>query len=443
MVLNELSIRAKVAITVLGALLVVLGLATTFSLRYWEQEQFALTNDHAQMMAGAARSSVEGALAHGQAGYVREQLDAMGGRTPFGGFRLVARDGKVLMSSIASEEGKARTGPALPDAWDIPPDGMVVGGRGEPIYSAVIALSGVGGPGARAVLELPIESRRIEDAIRRGRTYGLLLTAVLGIGYAIVLGAMMEREVLRPIERLEKQVESQRRELTERAGFAEVGELASQVAHEIKRPLAGIKSAVELIGQEYAMSDAERNLLLRVESELSHVDETLRDMLSLARPVGLAPKPLSLHRTIDAACARLAGRPGMEAVTVQRDYDPAADAILGDAARLEQAVLNLCLNAVEAMAEGGRLTLTTRRGPEAVEVEVRDTGAGIPRENLDKILKPFFSTKALGTGLGLPLVARVVAAHGGRVWVESEVGKGTAFHLELPTKEAAWQANAS
>ena len=443
MVLHELSIRAKVAITVLGALLVVLGVATMFSLRYWEQEQFALTNDHAQMMAGVARGAVEGALAHGQAGYVRNQLEAMGARTPFGGFRLVARDGKVLMSSTPLEEGKARSGPALPDAWDIPPDGMVVGGRGQAVYSAIVALSGVGGPGARAVLEFPIESRRIEDAIRRGRTYGLLLTAVLGIGYAIVLGAMMEREVLRPIERLEKQVESQRRELTERAGFAEVGELASQVAHEIKRPLAGIKSAVELIGQEYAMSDAERSLLLRVEGELSHVDETLRDMLSLARPVGLAPKPLSLHRTIDAACARLAGRPGMERVTVDRDYDPAADGILGDAARLEQAVLNLCLNAVEAMPDGGRLTVTTRRGPEAVELEVRDTGTGIPRENLDKILKPFFSTKALGTGLGLPLVARVVAAHGGRVWVESEVGKGTAFHLELPFKEAAWQANAS
>jgi signal transduction histidine kinase len=191
------------------------------------------------------------------------------------------------------------------------------------------------------------------------------------------------------------------------------------------------------------MSDAERQLLLRVEGELSHVDETLRDMLSLARPVGLAPLPVSLHRTIDAACARLAGRPEMEHVTVERVYDPAADGILGDAARLEQAVLNLCLNAVEAMPEGGRLTVTTRRGPAAVEVEVRDTGTGIPRENLDQILKPFFSTKALGTGLGLPLVARVVAAHGGRVWVESEVGKGTAFHLELPVQEAAWQANAS
>ena len=133
----------------------------------------------------------------------------------------------------------------------------------------------------------------------------------------------------------------------------------------------------------------------------------------------------------------------MERVAVVRDYDPKVGQILGDAARLEQAVLNLCLNAVEAMPEGGRVTVTTRAGEGTVAIEVADTGIGIPPENLAKILTPFFSTKALGTGLGLPLVARVVAAHGGTVSVESEVGKGTAFHLEIPAKEAAWQVSAS
>jgi signal transduction histidine kinase len=113
----------------------------------------------------------------------------------------------------------------------------------------------------------------------------------------------------------------------------------------------------------------------------------------------------------------------------------------GDAARLEQAVLNLCVNAVEAMPEGGTLTLTTRAADGTVDLDVTDTGVGIPPENLDKILKPFFSTKSFGTGLGLPLVARVVAAHGGRLWAESETGAkggagggphGTTFHVHLP-----------
>jgi signal transduction histidine kinase len=131
----------------------------------------------------------------------------------------------------------------------------------------------------------------------------------------------------------------------------------------------------------------------------------------------------------------------------------------GDAARLEQAVLNLCVNAVEAMSEGGRLTITTRVTDGTVDLDVADTGVGIPPENVDKILKPFFSTKSFGTGLGLPLVARVVAAHGGRLWVESETGAGggphgTTFHVHLPaagsaaapaegTGGKAWPANGS
>ena len=131
---------------------------------------------------------------------------------------------------------------------------------------------------------------------------------------------------------------------------------------------------------------------------------------------------------------RLSGLPGADRVTVERRYAERLPPLLGDPARLEQAVLNLAVNAVEAMGEGGRLTIATRPGAGggAVEIEVRDTGPGIPAGNLERIFKPFFSTKALGTGLGLPLVARVVAAHGGRVTVESEIGRGTTFHVSLP-----------
>src|SRR5512135_2085140 len=131
MSLRDLSIRVKVVLTILGALLVVLGVATTVSLRYWEQEQFSLTNDHALMMASGARSSIEAALAHGQVGWVRGQLDTMATRPPFAGYRVVAVDGRILLSSRDSEEGQSRSGPALPGAWDIPPGGQVVGGRGQ------------------------------------------------------------------------------------------------------------------------------------------------------------------------------------------------------------------------------------------------------------------------------------------------------------------------
>ncbi len=482
MSLRDLSIRAKVLWTALGALLVVLGVATTLSLRYWETEQYALTSEHALMAVAAAQGPVEAALAHGQVGLVRDELRTLVARPPAAGYRLVAADGTVLLSSVAGEEDHPRPGPKLPSPWDIPPEGEVVGGRGSPTMSALVSVSGVGGPGGRATLELVLSVRGIDDAIRRGRTFGFALTVLLCLAYAVVLGAMMEREVVTPMRQLrrglarasageagvrigltqrdeigrlgasvdrllEKDEEAtrlaatQRRALTEQAGFAEVGALASQVAHEIKRPLAGIKSAMELITQEYAMSDAERALLARVDDELQHVDETIRDMLSLARPVGLNAQPLDLHAVIDGALARMAGLPGAERLRVERAYGEGIPILTGDAARLEQAVLNLCVNALEAMPDGGRLVVATRLGGDGreVEIEVRDTGVGIAAENLERVFKPFVSTKPLGTGLGLPLVARVVAAHQGRVTVESKVGQGggTTFRVHLPVAAAA------
>ncbi len=475
MSLRDLSIRAKVLVTALGALLVVLGVATSLSLRYWEREQFSLTSQHALMAVAAAKDPVEAALAHGQVGIIRTELERLITRPPAVGYRIVSSDGVVLLSSRRGEETKRRPGAALPSPWDIPPEGQVVGAHGDSTLSAVISVTGVGGPGAKATLELILGVQSIDDAIRRGRTFGFILTVVLALGYAIVLGAMMEREVVGPMRQLRTGIArarageegvriglrqrdelgrlgasvdallakddetarlaaTQQRALTEQAGFAEVGALAAQVAHEIKRPLAGIQSAMELIAQEYAMDDAERSLLTRVEGELKHVDETLRDLLSLARPVGLNSRPLDLHAVIDGALARLAGLPGADRVSVARAYDRQVPVVTGDATRLEQAVLNLCVNAIEAMPDGGQLTVTTRCEDGTVGVDVRDTGVGIPPENLDKILKPFFSTKALGTGLGLPLVARVVAAHGGTLSIESEVGErhGTTFHIHLP-----------
>ena len=441
--IRDLSIRVKVAVTILGALAVGLGIAGTFSLRYWEREQNELTREHALMVAGTARAGVEAALAHGQLREVRETLNRITGRPPVEGYRIVSRDGLVLMSSRRSEEGQQRPGAALPNVWDIPSQGMPLGEPGMPELNVVVPISGATGMGSRALLELQVGGGRMERAMDRARTFGLTLTLVLGLAYAVLLGAMMEREIIGPFRRLERLAADQKVLLDERAGFAEVGALASEVAHEIKRPLAGIRGAIELIGQEYAISDTERGLLGQIEGQLSHVDETLRDMLSLAKPVGIEKKPVNVAQVADAALVRVSGLPGSDRVTILRDYDPHAPTVMADAGRLEQAILNLCVNAVEAMSDGGRLGVTVRGCDGGVEVAVADTGSGITKELQDQILKPFFSTKASGTGLGLPLVARVAAAHGGRLAFQTEPGRGTTFRLELPTGNPAWLANAS
>jgi len=475
--LRDLSIRAKVLITGLGALLFILGLGALLSFRYWGREQFDLTAENAVMTARALRPSLEGALAHGQIGWVREQLDSLAAAPPIEAYRLVAWDGRVLIASRASEEGQQRPGAKLPDPWDIPSEGLALGGPNQSSASALVPLSGAGGAGGRVTLELLLDVDRINAAIRRGRAFAMALTAGLGFTYAIVLGLMLEREIIAPLVqvraglaraaagdqnvrlalgrqdefgRIGESVDAlldrdhkaralaatQGRALAEQAGFAEVGALAAEVGHEIKRPLAGIKSAIELIAQEYAISEPERALLGRVENQLAQVDRTVRDLLNLAKPIGLNAQPTALRDVIDAALVRLSGTPGADRVAIERNYAPDLPPAWVDAQRLEQAIVNLCANAIEAMPKGGSLRLTARReGPNAI-IEVADTGIGIPPQNLDGILKPFFSTKPDGTGLGLPLVARVVAAHGGRMAVESEVGRGTVFHLQLPLEQA-------
>jgi len=147
---------------------------------------------------------------------------------------------------------------------------------------------------------------------------------------------------------------------------------------------------------------------------------------------------------VDDALMQLAGHPASASVTLDRDFAEDARELRGDRRRLTQALVNLMANALEAMPAGGRLTLETRRLGGEIEFSVEDTGPGIPPAEVERVLRPFYSTKELGTGLGLPLVARIVGAHGGRLVIEGEPGRGTTVRVVLPAGssdakgEATW-----
>jgi signal transduction histidine kinase len=189
-----------------------------------------------------------------------------------------------------------------------------------------------------------------------------------------------------------------------------------------------------------------------VNEQLDHLTETMRDLFSLAKPVGLEAEEIGLNDILDDALLALSGHPALQGVTVVRDYGAGNARLSGDRKRLEQAILNLVLNGLEAMPGGGRLTLRTHQlPPDRVEIEVQDTGVGIPAGELEKITLPFYSTKPSGTGLGLPLVTRVIAAHEGTLALESEPGKGTTVRVRLRARAqpgrlmeaASWQTRES
>jgi signal transduction histidine kinase len=262
----------------------------------------------------------------------------------------------------------------------------------------------------------------------------------------------LEASVVELLQKGQETTEAQRQQLAEREGLAQVGELAAEMAHEFKRPLATVRTALSLLEQEYVLDERGQRMLGGVNEQLEHLAETMRDLFSLAKPVGLEVEEMGLTEVLDEALLAVTGHPAQQGVTVVRDYGAGNVRLWADRKRLEQAITNLVLNGLEAMPGGGQLTVrTTVLGPDRVEIEVRDTGVGIPAAELERIILPFYSTKPSGTGLGLPLVTRVVAAHEGTLALESEPGKGTTVRVRLRTgrqpgrlmEAATWQTRES
>jgi signal transduction histidine kinase len=464
-------LRAKVLITLIGAGVALLGITTHLSFRYWRAESVAAAEQQALLAAASARTAVEAALRTGRQEQARRALQQLTAHPPVQSVRVYGADGTVLISPVAAEEGVRPRGVWLPSSRELSERGFA---RAETDRDAVRAFVPVRVPPA-ALLEVDYSLGPLQQAMDRGARLGMGLVIGSVFALAAILFMMLEREVVGPLSRVtgllradapgarddemkrlevgvtrllakEHEVETlaaaQRQQLADQAGFAQVGEMAAEMAHEFKRPLASIQSAVQLLSHEYVLEERGQRLLGAVEEQLGHLSETMRDLFTLAKPVGLDRERVALRDVMDAALAQLAGHPSAQGLEVVREYPRHDLVVLGDPRRLEQAAVNLMLNAAEAMAPGGTLTLRLGDTQDHAWLEVADTGAGIPESEVDKVLLPFYSTKPSGTGLGLPLVARVVSAHDGRLAIESRPGGGTRIRVEipLPTMAAATAA---
>ena len=225
--------------------------------------------------------------------------------------------------------------------------------------------------------------------------------------------------------------------------------LAASVAHEIGNPLNALHIHLQLMEREVKKlkpprwgekSDAPsptklENYLEVAKGEIHRLDYIVTQFLQAIRPSAPQLKPASLNdvveKTLELLRPELANR-GIVAKTKFARRLPAAPL---DTNQIQQILVNLLKNAMQAMTTGGALTLATGEGGDGVWVSVADTGGGIPQEQINRIFDPFFTTKKEGTGLGLMIVQRIVRAHGGRIELESNVGKGTTFRIWLPLHE--------
>ena len=217
-----------------------------------------------------------------------------------------------------------------------------------------------------------------------------------------------------------------------------LGILAAGLAHEIKNPLSTMSINLQLLAEDFAeaASPLEERTLKRARlllGEVKRLDGIVNDFLALARGYEVVPHSVDLELLVTELLKFTDADSTRRGIATRVSIPANARHVVADPKFLRMALMNLVLNAQQAMGErGGELLVETRRRDDSVEIRVTDTGPGIPRETLDRIWQPFFSTKQGGTGLGLPTTRRMIEEMGGEVRVVSEVGRGTRFILTLP-----------
>jgi PAS domain S-box-containing protein len=227
--------------------------------------------------------------------------------------------------------------------------------------------------------------------------------------------------------------------LREQESLARLGEMAAVVAHEVKNPLTGISGALQIIRRKLPDDAAEQQVIDDILARIGSLDEAVRDMLVYARPRPPQMKRVAVRPILDSAAAQVQSDRGFAGVDVI--VRPCGDQqLLVDPALLQQALLNVMLNASQAMKGQGTITLQAQAVPQGCEISVADTGPGIDDSAKEQVFQPFFTTRHRGTGLGLAVVRRTVEAHGGSVAIGSRPEGGAVVTLTLPTADGAARA---
>lgn len=296
-------------------------------------------------------------------------------------------------------------------------------------------------PGAGMVrdsLERELAYSEAEVVIRRdggeSTALGMSVSPLRGEGGKVNGAVVMLRDLSK-----EKELEEDRRRLDR---LALLGEISAVMAHEIRNPLAGMGAGIQHLLTKFEEGDERHQALERVLKEGERVNRIIEDILLISRPPRLDLAPCDLAELANDVVGEWVERARGQGVEIRKYYASGVPLVKGDKLRLHQALSNLVLNAIEAMPNGGELSIsvTGAAGPEPVggregeyvAVEVRDNGVGIKEGDVEKIWDPFYTTKPRGTGLGLAITRRIIDEHGGEVTLKSEEGRGTRFIVKLP-----------
>lgn len=243
------------------------------------------------------------------------------------------------------------------------------------------------------------------------------------------LNATLEQKV---IERT-RQLEQAHAQLRHAEKLASLGRLAASLAHEINNPLTGILNYAYLIKAELPPDSAVQEDMAMIERQINSIAQIVQRLRDFSKPPRKERRTINLNAVIEEVLALTRKDLEKNRIRIVRDLDPALPPVLASAEQIGEVLLNLVINARDAMSQGGTLTVRTRAADNQVHLEVADTGDGIPPEVMERIFEPFFTTKGeRGTGLGLSICYSIIQDHHGTISVDSRPGQGTTFTIKLP-----------
>jgi signal transduction histidine kinase len=243
-------------------------------------------------------------------------------------------------------------------------------------------------------------------------------------------------DLARALERMTRQLRESRAQVVQAEKLASIGEMSAAVAHGLRNPLASLRAAAQLVRRHPASPAATEHLDAIIE-EADRLDRRISHLLSFSRPAPFHPVSESVPRLIEELLPAVAGAIREQKVNLETAVPTTLPEVRVDPMQLEQAILEIVSNALDAMPAGGRLGIRAFVDEGEVVIEVSDTGGGIPAEVLPSVCEPFFTTRQEGTGLGLAIAKRYVEQNGGRLEIASRPGEGTTVRLRLPTEVAA------
>jgi signal transduction histidine kinase len=338
---------------------------------------------------------------------LKENLDQIMG-TLQDGLVLFTRDTRVVLVSASAERFVGR------------PRGQILGNMVEEVFSDANKLG-------RIVLDAfalhqPIPQREIE--LENGRRIQIALDFIAERGERI--GALLTMRDAESVRRIENEIELSRR-------VAAIGRLTSGVAHEVKNPINAIVVHLELLREKMREIDPDtRRHMDIIGSEIHRLDRVVQTLVDFNRPLELRLSDFDLRRLMEEVALLAAPEAARQGVKVETNLGREALPVRADADLIKQALLNVVINGVQAMNDGGVLSMVTHRDDTAATIEVRDQGSGIPPEIRDKIFNLYFTTKKVGSGIGLAMSYRALQLHNGALDFVTEMGQGTTFRLALP-----------